>query len=172
LKEGFTISGLNTAATLWCTAAIGTLAGVGRVGLCFLGTAAVLSANLVLRPLARLLQHAPIRAQEEVVFYVFECECRASKESQIRALMLQSIGHTSFLLYGLHSEDEEGSNRVRVKAHLKSIGRHDDLLEQIVTRLSLEPSVTAIRWQIVSEAEAAEDAGTGPPATDDEQQQA
>lgn len=29
LKEGFTIRGLNTAATLWCTAAIGTLAGLG-----------------------------------------------------------------------------------------------------------------------------------------------
>jgi len=51
LKDGFSIRGLNTAATLWCTAAIGTLAGLGYTTLCFIGTVAVLAANLLLRPL-------------------------------------------------------------------------------------------------------------------------
>ena len=53
-------------------------------------------------------------------------------------------------LYALHSEDEEATYSVRVRAHVKSVGRKDDLLEPIVTRLSLEPGVTAIRWEIVS----------------------
>jgi putative Mg2+ transporter-C (MgtC) family protein len=30
LKEGFSIRGLNTAATLWCTAAIGTITALGH----------------------------------------------------------------------------------------------------------------------------------------------
>ena len=29
LKDGFTVRGLNTAATIWCSAACGTLSGVG-----------------------------------------------------------------------------------------------------------------------------------------------
>jgi hypothetical protein len=41
-----------------------------------------------------------------------------------------------------------------VRAHLKSIGRKDELLEQIVTRLSLEPGVTTIKWEIVSDLDA------------------
>jgi putative Mg2+ transporter-C (MgtC) family protein len=53
LKDGFSIRGLNTAATLWCTAAIGTLAGLGYTTLSFLGTVAILAANLLLRPLAQ-----------------------------------------------------------------------------------------------------------------------
>ena len=31
---------------------------------------------------------------------------------------------------------------------MKVIGRKDEYLEQIVTRLSLEPSVTAISWKV------------------------
>lgn len=166
LKEGFTIRGLNTAATLWCTAAIGTLAGLGQTLLCFMGTLAVLAANLLLRPLAQRINRASVQSPEEVVLYVFECVCRASDEGQIRALLLQNIGPTPLLLYALHSEDEEGTNRVKVKAHVKSMGRKDNLLEQIVTRLSLEPGVTTIRWEIVSPTEGgAQEIG---PATDEE----
>jgi putative Mg2+ transporter-C (MgtC) family protein len=154
LKEGFTIRGLNTAATLWCTAAIGTLAGLGYTALSFLGTVAVLIANVFLRSVAQRINGTPIEAADEVVLYRFECICRTPDEAQIRALLLQNIAPTPLLLYALHSEDEEGANRVKVQAHAKSIGRRDELLEQIVTRLSLEPGVTTIRWEIISASDA------------------
>lgn len=166
LKEGFTIRGLNTAATLWCTAAIGTLAGLGQTVLCFTGTVSVLAANLLLRPIAQRINRASVQSPEEVVLYVFECVCRTSDEGQIRALLLQNIAPTPLLLYALHSEDEEGTNRVKVKAHVKSMGRKDNLLEQIVTRLSLEPGVTTIRWEIVSATNAGAEEMS--PATDEE----
>jgi putative Mg2+ transporter-C (MgtC) family protein len=58
LKDGFNIRGLNTAATLWCTAAVGTLAALGQIGLAAVGTAAVLVSNLLLRPLAQGVSRA------------------------------------------------------------------------------------------------------------------
>src|SRR5215469_18137038 len=70
LKEGFSIRGLNTAATLWCTAAIGTLAGLGRTNLSFFGTVAVLAANLLLRPLAQRINRAPVEPAEELISYL------------------------------------------------------------------------------------------------------
>jgi putative Mg2+ transporter-C (MgtC) family protein len=164
LKEGFTIRGLNTAATLWCTAAIGTLAGLGETGFASLGTLAVLSANLLLRPLATRINRTPLQPTEEVVSYQFECICRASDEGQIRALLLQNISSTALLLNSLQSEDEESTDRVKVKALLKSMGRKDELLERIVTRLSLEPSVTRILWEIVATTVGDEDAAGTTPA--------
>ena len=62
LKDGFNIRGLNTAATLWCTAAVGTLAGLGRFDFAVIGAAGVLSANLILRPIAFLVNRAPVQA--------------------------------------------------------------------------------------------------------------
>jgi hypothetical protein len=49
-----------------------------------------------------------------------------------------------------------------VRAHLKSIGRKDELLEQIVTRLSLEPGVTTIQWEIVSALDVGGENGVSP----------
>src|SRR5438477_9322041 len=42
LREGINVRGMNTAATLWCSAAIGTLAGFGHIFFAVLGTLAVL----------------------------------------------------------------------------------------------------------------------------------
>ena len=51
LREGASVRGINTAATLWCAAAIGTLVGSGYFIQAYLGTFAVVGANLLLRPL-------------------------------------------------------------------------------------------------------------------------
>ena len=168
LKDGFSIRGLNTAATLWCTAAIGTLAGLGYAALSFLGTVAILAANLLLRPLAQRINRTAVQAPEDVVLYLFECVCRTADETPIRALLLQNIGRTPLVRYALHSEDEEGASRVKVRAQVRSTGRKDEFLEQIVTRLSLEPGVTTIRWEIASALDVGEN-GPAPNSFDESQ---
>ncbi|GGY58361.1 hypothetical protein GCM10010326_61230 [Streptomyces xanthochromogenes] len=59
LRDGASVHGLNTAATLWCSAALGVLAASGRLDLALIGTAAVLAVHLLLRPAGRLLDRAP-----------------------------------------------------------------------------------------------------------------
>lgn len=51
MRDGLSVRGLNTAATLWCSAAVGCLAGTGMFVLAAFGTAGVVGANLLLRPL-------------------------------------------------------------------------------------------------------------------------
>lgn len=60
LKEGASVRGTNTAATLWCAAAIGTLVGSGHLIQAYLGTFAVVSANLLLRPLVDAFRHKEV----------------------------------------------------------------------------------------------------------------
>src|SRR5271170_3362123 len=49
LREGLTVKGLNTAATLWCSAAVGTLAGAGFPLHSLIGTLTLLEVHLGLR---------------------------------------------------------------------------------------------------------------------------
>ena len=56
LREGATVRGINTAATLWCAAAIGTLVGSGYLAQAYVSTLAVVGANLLLRPLVKAFQ--------------------------------------------------------------------------------------------------------------------
>lgn len=50
LKEGATVHGVSTAATLWCVAAAGAAAGAREITAALTVTLLVLAVNLVLRP--------------------------------------------------------------------------------------------------------------------------
>jgi putative Mg2+ transporter-C (MgtC) family protein len=52
LRSGVNITGLNTAATIWATAAVGALAGFGFWAEAVSGAAAIILLNLLLQPLA------------------------------------------------------------------------------------------------------------------------
>ncbi|GAA1696634.1 hypothetical protein GCM10009765_52350 [Fodinicola feengrottensis] len=65
MREGLTVRGLNTAATLWCSAAVGSLAGAGLFQVAITGTAAVLLVNIVLRTVARGMDRRPHRGAEQ-----------------------------------------------------------------------------------------------------------
>jgi putative Mg2+ transporter-C (MgtC) family protein len=152
LRNGLNITGLNTAATLWCSAAIGTLAGYGLYGSAITGAVAVIAANVGLRPIGKALNRGAGAADADIT-YLFRITARAEDEAHLRALLLQSIGGQPLLLKSLKSDDVENTNKVEVNAILTSTGRQNVLLEQIVSRLSLESGVSGVSWEIVAEQE-------------------
>lgn len=154
LKDGLNIRGMNTAATLWCTAAVGTLAGLGRFEFAVLGALGVLSCNLILRPMAYRINRTPVGKEEHEILYRLRCTCRRTDENNVRTMLIQNVGRTPLVLIALHSLDDELLARVNVKAYLKTIGPNEEALEQIVTRLSLEAGVTAISWEVVAAVDA------------------
>lgn len=146
-REGFNVRGLNTAATLWCAAAIGLLAGAGQHLLALAVTSMVIFVNLALRPLSRLVDRQPIRTTELSRSFAVEIICRASAEAHVRALLLQGFAGASLHLSSLESTNIEDTDRVEIASEVHGEGIKASVLEQIVGRLSLEPSVTAARWR-------------------------
>ncbi len=55
-RDGFNIHGLTTAATLWCSAAVGLLAGAGHWDFALMTTGLVVFVNLGLRPFVQWLK--------------------------------------------------------------------------------------------------------------------
>ncbi|HEY3675078.1 MAG TPA: MgtC/SapB family protein [Candidatus Tumulicola sp.] len=55
LRSGGGVSGLNTAATIWATAAVGALAGFGFWGEAAAGAVGIIVLNLLLQPLANAI---------------------------------------------------------------------------------------------------------------------
>jgi putative Mg2+ transporter-C (MgtC) family protein len=147
-REGLQVSGLNTAATLWCSAAVGLLAGSGHPLHAALATGSVVLVNLTLRPLVRLINRQPIAQAETDFHYRVRVVCRNPEEAHIRALLLQSTGNGHLSLRRLDSTDLEESGRVEVTAQLTSPSKTDAVLEQVVGRLSLEPTVSAASWSV------------------------
>jgi putative Mg2+ transporter-C (MgtC) family protein len=114
----------------------------------------VLSANLILRPMAYRINRTPAQKEAHEILYRLRCTCRTTDEANIRTMLIQNVGRTPLALIALHSFDDELLARVNVKAYLKAIGSKEEALEQIVTRLSLEAGVTAISWEVVAAVDA------------------
>jgi MgtC family len=150
-REGLNVRGLNTAATLWCSAAIGVLAGAGYAGYAAIATGFVVFVNLLLRPIVSFINRQPLVSTELEIGYVVSITCRGPDEAQIRALLLQSLATSGLALRRLDSSDLDGSTRVVVTAFVRAHQRVDAEVEKIVGRLSLEPTVSAARWQAVAD---------------------
>jgi len=147
-REGLNVRGLNTAATLWCSAAVGVLAGGGALPYAALAAAMVIVVNLLLRPLVQRINRQPLASAEIASRYVVNVVCRGDIEAHVRALLLQGLTAGGIRLHRLDSSNIEDSDRVEVLAELSADRQSDSVLEQIVGRLSLEPSVTAARWRV------------------------
>jgi putative Mg2+ transporter-C (MgtC) family protein len=152
LRHGASVTGLNTAATLWCSAAIGTLAGYGMYDAAIIGTIGVIAAHIGLRPVGRAINRRTCTPDVEVA-YLFRISARADQQHYMRALLLESLRGQPLLLKSLKSDDVDHTDKVEIRATLTSRGRQNSLLEDIVSRFTLEPWVSGVSWEILAETE-------------------
>ncbi|MFI6865873.1 MgtC/SapB family protein [Nocardia sp. NPDC050406] len=148
LRDGFNVRGLNTAATLWCSAAIGALAGAGMLDVALAGTVVVVVVNTALRAAGRRVDRQPDAGAEQTTQYSFVAVTDDAHEAHIRALLVQSLTRTDFQLAAIASSDI-GGGKVEVRAELLADRRDDRQMESAVSRLSLEPHVTSVGWRIL-----------------------
>jgi putative Mg2+ transporter-C (MgtC) family protein len=151
MREGMNIRGLNTAATLWCSAAIGVLCGLGQHIEAVIGTAVILCANILLREAAQRINAHPIQQAIELDFrYQIIIACDAKDEILIRTLILQGLNGLASRLLSLCSSDLPITGKLEVCAEILANPAAQSDIENIVCRVSLEKSVHAVRWQILS----------------------
>jgi putative Mg2+ transporter-C (MgtC) family protein len=149
MRDGLNVRGMNTAATMWCVAAVGTLTGMGFLVQAGIGVVIILTANVLLRPLARMINEKPMLMEDTEVRYFFRAVCRAEGEAHVRTLLLHIVHEEPVMLRAIHSEDMENSEMVEVVAQFVANKRTDKSMEQIVSRLSIETSVNAVSWRIM-----------------------
>ena len=157
LREGLTVRGLNTAATLWCSAAVGALAGAGLYLEAVAGAVVVVAVHLVFRPLGRVVDRRPDTGDETPATYTFLAVTSDDTEAHVRTLLVQALSRTDFALQSVESTNADRAGLVEVKAALSAEHRDDKQMEAAVSRLSLEPSVTSVRWRVHSPSERNED---------------
>jgi len=154
MREGLNVRGLNTAATLWCSAAVGVLAGLGQLVEASAGALAILGANIVLRGVTQRINRQDAKSATELEHrYRLTVTCLEQDEVRVRTLLLHAVAGMSLVLQSLTSNDVEGApGRVEVSAELTATLGSQAQLEQLVSRISLETGVSSVRWAIVKEA--------------------
>ncbi len=155
MRDKGAIQGINTAATLWCAAAVGVLSGTGYFGAAIAGTVVVLVTNTVLREVSRAINAAPVDTADMVREYQLSVVCREEDEVHIRAVLSNAMHAEPLSFQSLTSRDCEGlPPRLEVTARCRTHPKDQARLEQIASRLSMEKGVSSVSWA-ASEAEPA-----------------
>jgi putative Mg2+ transporter-C (MgtC) family protein len=149
MRSGLSIRGINTAATIWCSSALGMLSGFGYFKFAFLGAACVLGVNTLLRPVVALINRQPLDLSEQEFRYALQLTCLGRQEAQLRMLLVQLTTASPLVLHELESVVGKSQTHAVLKSILSSAERMDTQVEQLVSRLSLEKNVVGITWQLL-----------------------
>ena len=149
-RDGFNVHGLNTAATLWCSAAVGLICGAGALSLAVLLTGLVVFVNLGLRPLVKFLKRKTNAGVPMMRTIRVDETCLSAQEADTRSLILRTLG-----LGGLHIIELEAkptdNDTLEITALINGEGMVDQLIEQSATRLAAEPGLRRVRWHLQDE---------------------
>jgi putative Mg2+ transporter-C (MgtC) family protein len=150
-RDGSRVHGLNTAATLWCSAGVGMMCGAGALHLAAILTTMVLVLNLFLRPVVAFIDKRLLhgRAREQTVR--LRLVCRSDREEDLRALALRMLIQAGYRVVEMDSHPSEDGAGVEVILVLSSLEHSHEGLEKAVALLAVEPGVSHVDGQAVEE---------------------
>ncbi|WP_026306657.1 MgtC/SapB family protein [Smaragdicoccus niigatensis] len=148
MKQGFSVTGLNTAATLWATAAVGALAGAWMWREAITGAAIIVVGNTFLHPLATRMDRARTRAGREIppADYVFEVVCTSDAEPNVRTLLTPALTRSNFQLSSMRATATTNPNEIALRIELSAAARDDAVMEDAIRTLSVDPAVRSVSW--------------------------
>jgi putative Mg2+ transporter-C (MgtC) family protein len=145
IKEGAGIRGLNTAATLWCSAAVGACAGAGQWITSLFVTALLMVINLGFRPVSRYIDKWSI-AQPHHVIYRLHVVSSDTHEAQVRAALLDYIAKSPLILRHLRTEDAPTPNEIGLHAEVEVPDGDRSVIDELVQSLRANDAVTSVEY--------------------------
>ena len=151
MKDGLNVHGLNTAATIWCSAAVGALSGLGLYAQASVVALAIIFTHLIFRPIGQKMAFLTFnKSAASQTEYLLTIGCGIDIENHIRVLLMQMLSsNEKLLLSSLSSDDTLATNTVVIRAIVRAIGQQDSLIERMASRLTIEERVTKISWEII-----------------------
>jgi len=147
MKEGAHVRGLNTAATLWCSAAVGACAGGGMLAEAIALTAFVLAGNTLLRPLVNYINRRPITEGDTEALYRVHAVCAPGDVSEARDLLFAELEAANYPIQGIETLSE-GDEQVELAALLVPSTAEAAELDAVVAALESSDFIQSATWTV------------------------
>jgi putative Mg2+ transporter-C (MgtC) family protein len=147
MKQGSNVWGLNTAATLWCSAAVGACAGADLAVEAVMLTALVLAGNTLLRPLVNAINRTPIDQAATEAIYEVRATTSAEHLDDARELMRDRLDAAKYPAREIAAIERDGG-AVELVATLLGTAADPDELDAVVAGLDSHPAVDSASWSV------------------------
>lgn len=141
LRDGTNIRGLNTAATLWCSLAVGTLTALGLVVEAIIGVFFILFSNIVLRFVSRVIMG---RINPKVEHYVLKIECLPEKEMIVKNLLIQKLKSQDNVMK--HFTTKMNDDLMQIEVQIEVLHEGIDSINSIINRLCIEQGISSTEF--------------------------
>ncbi len=147
MKEGMNVRGLNTAATLWASAAVGACAGADMIAQSAALTLFVLAGNTLLRPLVNAIDRIPLNERTSEASYEVVVTTDSKRAAEIRDVLNEMLEAAKYpiretkLVY-------RSNDSVEIAARLVSLAVDPRDLDAVVNELSKLPGVSHATWSV------------------------
>jgi putative Mg2+ transporter-C (MgtC) family protein len=147
MKEGMNVRGLNTAATLWASAAVGSCAGADMVAQSVALTVFVLAGNTLLRPLVNAIDRIPLNEQTSEATYQIVVTTDAKHAAEVRDFLNERLETSNYPVRESKVSYRSNDN-VEIAAMLVSLAVEAAELDAVVAELSKQPGVSYATWNV------------------------
>jgi len=145
MKEGINVTGINTAATLWGSAAVGACAGADRIVEAFIAGLFVLAANTLLRPVADRINRKPLDEESSESNYTVQVICRGSERALVHDRLIEWLEADGYP--ARHVEQAPfGRDDVNIQAVLYATSVVPEELDAVMEKIETMPGVTHAFW--------------------------
>jgi putative Mg2+ transporter-C (MgtC) family protein len=144
MKDGANVRGLNTAATLWCSAAVGACVGAGELLDGIFVAVLLLGINSALRPLSRFIDRRSLAAVEQNTLYRLTVLCEREHAKEVEDHLARVVADHSLVLREVRTEENEETDTSLLQAVVESHTRSNAPLQAIAAELRALRAVESV----------------------------
>jgi len=148
-RDGFNVHGLNTAATLWCSAAVGMMAGAGHLPYAAVLTGLIVFINLALRPIIKIVDKFTKTKPGKERLFQMRLRCARSDEREMRAFLVRNLSVNKLHLHGTEVEGDD--KEVDIIMNIHGEGATERNIERSIGQIAMEPRITRTFWCALDE---------------------
>ncbi|MBC3936860.1 MgtC/SapB family protein [Undibacterium rugosum] len=145
MREDGNVRGLNTAATLWGSAAVGAAAGADLILEAFAATVFVLAANTLLRPIVNRINRRPIEGEDVEVTNTVYVIAAKPFQKLVLAMLSRELELANYPIRDLEVH-AFGNDDIEIEAILTSTSVNSEELDQILSKIADRPEVKQAFW--------------------------
>ncbi|MCA6115787.1 MgtC/SapB family protein [Bradyrhizobium sp. WSM 1738] len=147
MKQGMDVRGLNTAATLWASAAVGSCAGADLVAQAVALTIFVIAGNTMLRPLVNAINRIPLNEQTSEATYYFKLAVTPEALPDLRDRLVEKLEAANYPVADVNVV-EFGDDLLEIVATLVSTAVNPNELNRVLVDLKHQPGVKHATWEV------------------------
>jgi len=147
IRDGYSVSGINTAATLWCSAAVGVIIGAGFQLEGIICSIILMLINVFLSSASRKVDNINIARHTDTTHYYVSVTCLETQEIDVRTIILHDLNQLQLNFNQIIcGNPEEGKVTILIDLERSERDYGTDLrVKHLIERLLLEKTIQEVQ---------------------------